>query len=266
MFSKMLIAIDGSSRADRALQTSVEWAKSQRSALEICKVVDPVDVLGEGTLDDAQGARLARATAEAERLVANAVDTAKVAGISARGSVAVGDPANEIAALAATAGADAVVVGSHGRAGHRRFSLGSVAERLLRIAPCPVVVLPAAPECYVRTRIPHADRRSPVFAVRMMETSPDRFERLYGEIATFMDGPGADLRGCLGSQLFGSDDRTRILIVAEFESHDAWSRAQWDARLGTLLEELALSAETLDFNLYRGDRFAAGPPTAVRSV
>lgn len=56
-----------------------------------------------------------------------------------------GDPAREIAAEAAAWGADLVVVGTHGRTGAARFLLGSVAESVLRLAPCNVLVVPSAP-------------------------------------------------------------------------------------------------------------------------
>lgn len=56
-----------------------------------------------------------------------------------------GDPAREIAAEAAAWDADLVVVGTHGRTGAARFLLGSVAESVLRLAPCNVLVVPSAP-------------------------------------------------------------------------------------------------------------------------
>lgn len=52
----------------------------------------------------------------------------------------VGDPATELAQLAADLDADLVVVGTHGRRGLGRAVLGSVAERTVRFARCPVLV------------------------------------------------------------------------------------------------------------------------------
>jgi nucleotide-binding universal stress UspA family protein len=54
--------------------------------------------------------------------------------------VADGDPVDEI--LAAAAGVDLVVMGTHGRAGVDRFLLGSVTAQVLRHAPCPVLAVP----------------------------------------------------------------------------------------------------------------------------
>jgi nucleotide-binding universal stress UspA family protein len=57
-------------------------------------------------------------------------------------AVAVGPPADEIARYAAAHAADAVVLGSHGHGRVRRFLLGSVADRLVRLAPCAVLIVP----------------------------------------------------------------------------------------------------------------------------
>ena len=50
-------------------------------------------------------------------------------------------PAEEIVALAAEVGADVIVVGTHGRRGVRRWVLGSVAESVVRLADCAVLVV-----------------------------------------------------------------------------------------------------------------------------
>lgn len=51
------------------------------------------------------------------------------------------EPAAAITQLAADVGADLVIVGTHGRQGFERFLLGSVAEKVVRLAPCPVLVV-----------------------------------------------------------------------------------------------------------------------------
>ncbi|MBM3779019.1 MAG: universal stress protein [Acidimicrobiia bacterium] len=54
-----------------------------------------------------------------------------------------GNPAREVVRQAAALGADLVVMGSHGRSGAERLLMGSVAERVIRHAPCPVMTVPA---------------------------------------------------------------------------------------------------------------------------
>ena len=55
--------------------------------------------------------------------------------------VSIGDPGAEICHAATEHGADLIVLPSHGRTGIRRLLIGSVAERVVRLAPCPVLVL-----------------------------------------------------------------------------------------------------------------------------
>jgi nucleotide-binding universal stress UspA family protein len=63
----------------------------------------------------------------------------KYAGIDI--TVAIGDPAREIADYAQSCHADLIVLPSHGRTGISRLLIGSVAERVVRRAHCPVLVL-----------------------------------------------------------------------------------------------------------------------------
>lgn len=57
-------------------------------------------------------------------------------------SLEVGDAATTVVERARQNRADLVVMGTHGRTGARRVVLGSVAERVVRLAPCPVLVVP----------------------------------------------------------------------------------------------------------------------------
>lgn len=56
-------------------------------------------------------------------------------------AVAVGDPSSEIIDYAKEIDAELIVIPSHGRTGISRFLLGSVAERVIRFAHCPVLVI-----------------------------------------------------------------------------------------------------------------------------
>ena len=58
-----------------------------------------------------------------------------------RTAVQIGQPAHEIVAYAEEHGADMIVIPSHGHSGVKRALLGSVAERVIRHANCPVLVL-----------------------------------------------------------------------------------------------------------------------------
>jgi nucleotide-binding universal stress UspA family protein len=64
--------------------------------------------------------------------------------------LAKGDPVDEIVRLARSLGADIVVVGTHDTAGLERLLLGSIAEKVARIAPCPVLVVRAKQRPYTK--------------------------------------------------------------------------------------------------------------------
>ena len=57
--------------------------------------------------------------------------------------VRIGRPAEEIVAAASEANCDVIVISTHGRTGLDRYLIGSVAERVMGLAPCPVYLIPA---------------------------------------------------------------------------------------------------------------------------
>ncbi len=79
----------------------------------------------------------------ADDAVAGVLERAAEAGVDAASEVLVGEPGGAIRGYAADTDADLIVVGTHGRGGIRRAVLGSVAERVLRGADRPVLVVPA---------------------------------------------------------------------------------------------------------------------------
>ena len=77
-----------------------------------------------------------RARADLARLVPK-----DMAVVSHEVQVTPGTPATDICRLAKDNGASLIVLSSHGRSGVKHFLLGSVAERVVRHAPCPVLVM-----------------------------------------------------------------------------------------------------------------------------
>jgi nucleotide-binding universal stress UspA family protein len=66
---------------------------------------------------------------------------ARAEGCHARAVLRTGVPYQEIVALATDERADLIVIGTHGRGGINRVLLGSVADRVVRLAPCPVLTV-----------------------------------------------------------------------------------------------------------------------------
>jgi nucleotide-binding universal stress UspA family protein len=257
VLNRILIPLDGSTCADQALAYALALAKAEGARVDVYAFVDPRAILGRDLANPLEEAHTAAAMAEARRLVDAGVSQAKKLGLHAYGHADFGEPATGIVKRASEIEADTIVMGTHGRSGFKRLFMGSVAEHVLRSAPCPVVIIRERVLFRPEARPTEVTENGAIFVLRLVEVAAEDFERLYGEIATFMDGPGAELPGVLETELFGSTDRRRIEILAKFRSHSDWVRAQWDQRLGEILEEIAATSQTLEFNLYRGDRFAS---------
>ncbi len=140
MFASLVVALDGSECAHRAFDLALHIAKAEGSKLSICSVADPSAIYGtleplvivERALDQIHD--------NAQRVVDEAAAKAAAAGVPAQGCVLEGDPAYEIVLYAGKIGADAIVIGTHGRSGLRRLLMGSVAEGVLRHSTAPVIV------------------------------------------------------------------------------------------------------------------------------
>lgn len=141
MFKRIVVPIDGSACAEKAFDVAVRLAKSEGAKLAICSVVDPITVASVSPMGASADLLIADMEQEAQREVDGAVDKARRAGLDASGTVLNGVAYNEILGYAKRRNADAIVMGTHGRGGLQRLFLGSVAESVLREAPCPVIVV-----------------------------------------------------------------------------------------------------------------------------
>lgn len=143
MFENLVVALDGSACSARALDAALRVATLERSKLAVCSVADPAAlaisveplVIVERALEQIRN--------NAQRIVDDALAKAADVGISARGCVLEGTPDREIVKYAERVGADAVVLGTHGRSGVMRLFMGSVAEGVLRHASVPVLTIRA---------------------------------------------------------------------------------------------------------------------------
>jgi len=105
-------------------------------------------VIEDSDLPDDAAARIAameRAEGALTDLVEQAFSKANLSPAKAIAHVASGDAKREVVQAAVDVEADLIVLGTHGRKGLERLFLGSVAEHVVRGAPCPVVVVRAEP-------------------------------------------------------------------------------------------------------------------------
>ncbi len=160
MFTKLLVALDGSPCAERAFELAMRLAKLEGSRLILCSVADPAPVYGSLQPNTLIEHTLEEIHQEAERVAGDAAVRAKAAGIVAEACVFEGEPVHQIVSHAAAAPVDGIVIGTHGRSGFARLFMGSVAEGVLRDATVPVIVVraeaslaPLAPDATFITRV-----------------------------------------------------------------------------------------------------------------
>jgi nucleotide-binding universal stress UspA family protein len=143
MFKKIAVALDGSKCSDQAFEVGLNLARAERAELGICSVVDPIVVAGTAPPSPAMELAIADMEREAKALVEKAAQRARQAGLVVTSQTCDGVAAFEIVKFAERFGADAIVMGTHGRGGLKRLFMGSVAETVLREAAVPVIVVRA---------------------------------------------------------------------------------------------------------------------------
>lgn len=140
MYSHILFPTDGSECADAALDHAIDHAKRHDATLQALYVADVREVghaapaVSPGRVRDA----LYESGQEVLERVAN---TAQDAGVDVQTTVTEGTPESEILEFAGRDDVDLVVMGTHGRSGLDRYLIGSVAERVVRSSPVPVLTV-----------------------------------------------------------------------------------------------------------------------------
>ena len=144
--ARIVVPVDFSTHADRAIEYAMAMGKHFGACVELFHVVeDPFGSGGWGSevyVSDLDGLREravkeAKARLEARRAAIPASNVPLVA------TVRMGHVAQTIVDYAADVQADLIVMGTHGRTGVAHFIIGSVAERVVRVAPCPVLTVGA---------------------------------------------------------------------------------------------------------------------------
>ena len=149
MYDPILLALDGSELAERALPHAVALARQFGARLLLVRVVPPVvQPLGvEPGFSPASGyAQVIEAESAAARAyVDHLAQRLQQDGITVEALTPLGEPAASILEVAAERGAGLIVMATHGRSGLSRLVFGSVAERVLREASVPLLLVRARP-------------------------------------------------------------------------------------------------------------------------
>jgi universal stress protein A len=140
---RMLVPTDFSPASDLAFAYALDMAAREGSTLHLLHVIDEASfatAYPDGFYVELPGVR-AQLTDEANARLQEMVARSAAANVEATTELAVGRAARVIVQAATTRGTDLIVIGTHGRSGFAHLMLGSVTERVVRMAPCAVLTV-----------------------------------------------------------------------------------------------------------------------------
>ncbi|WP_153101847.1 universal stress protein [Paraburkholderia hayleyella] len=147
MYTRILVAVDGSQTARRAFDAALDLARSNGARLQPFYVIENIPMYFEAPGYDPSVLRnnMIEQGKELGTQFAQAMREQDVEGELLTGEASSLDDVSTVILRAATQfGADLLVLGTHGRRGVQRLILGSIAERCVRQATLPVLLIPAA--------------------------------------------------------------------------------------------------------------------------
>lgn len=140
-FKKILVPVDFSPASKKALDYAFQFARLFRSEVIITHVFEPPSNPGFPDLEPASrfaAKEFARAEKNLRALVASLQSVERT---QAKWKLRAGVAAHEIVEVAKEVDVDLVIIATHGFTGWKYFCIGSTAERVVRAAPCPVLVV-----------------------------------------------------------------------------------------------------------------------------
>jgi nucleotide-binding universal stress UspA family protein len=145
MFQRILVPLDGSERAERAIPVAADLARASQGTVILGRAVQVQPAMSIAPYfdipADLQQEGLKAAEAGATEYLTRVANSAELKGVSAATVVRTGAAAWEMLAAAQEQAADLIVMCSHGHTGFKRWVLGSVAQHIARHAQTPVLIL-----------------------------------------------------------------------------------------------------------------------------
>ncbi len=145
---KILVPIDGSKASLNAAKEAVKIAKKKNAAIKFLTVVnDDFDytldniILSQGYINSYSKQLMNALREQGEKLLDGLIDMLDVEGLTVQKHVFPGIPYESILTVAENDEVDLIVMGNRGFSQIKRFFLGSVAQKVIAEAPCPVLVI-----------------------------------------------------------------------------------------------------------------------------
>jgi nucleotide-binding universal stress UspA family protein len=140
---RLLVPTDFSPTSGIAFNYALDMAAREKASLHLLHVIEDASFAAaypDGLYVEFPGMR-EQLTGEAQKRLDAVADACAAAEVEVTTQVLVGRPSECITGEANTRGSDLIVMGTHGRGGFAHLMLGSVAERVLRTAQCPVLIV-----------------------------------------------------------------------------------------------------------------------------
>jgi nucleotide-binding universal stress UspA family protein len=142
LFRHILVPADGSQHSMTAGKLAVQIASRTRSRLSFLYVVDPSVAEGISKSSGREAKQIQEELATSgQRSLDHLAHLAREAGLEAGKTIRTGEPYKEITDWAGEQSVDLIIIGQIGRQGLQRILIGSVTERVIEHAPCPVLVV-----------------------------------------------------------------------------------------------------------------------------
>ena len=153
MYQGILVPLDGSDRAETVMPHVVALAGAFSSRLVLLQIVPPFELVRRDLLrgdlsamqidvvTDVAKNQVDAQHAAAQRYLGEQIEALRSQGIEAEYIVEEGEPAASIVRFAEAHGSDLIAMATHGRGGLSRMVLGSVADRVMRSAHIPVLLV-----------------------------------------------------------------------------------------------------------------------------
>jgi nucleotide-binding universal stress UspA family protein len=134
-FRRVLVATDGSKHCRSAVERAIDFSRSYGGEIRAVSIVDvPAEFYAEApqVVEDM--------VQKSQGYVEEVKTQAEASGVKAEGFVKEGEPYQAIIDIAKEKDVNIIVMGSHGRTGLKRLLMGSVVEKVIGYAPCPVLI------------------------------------------------------------------------------------------------------------------------------
>lgn len=140
-WKRICCAIDFAEPSRAAMEEGADLARQFEADLVLVHVLVPPPPAASDVLVSSRGVMQLEAEAHEKTLEEWRAEAGRRAGRPVQARVLSGDPAGAVLRQARDEDCDLLIVGTHGRTGLARMALGSVAERIVRQAECPVLVV-----------------------------------------------------------------------------------------------------------------------------